>query len=127
MHKVRAFVVMKNINVGFRGSATGSAAYVSPYFFYSKAMSNIYINGVLDKTQYFDIENKLLMSTNHDYDIGLDRNASTSLNAYLHDLIVFNWTTFDNRVQKRMGKGIIMAPRVHLKQLVSFDHRLNNS
>jgi len=72
---------------------------------YTVAMTNIYIDGVLDVIQYWNNEYTELINTARDYEIGLDRNASSSLHGYLRDLFAFSGVCYDNGLQAQRMKG----------------------
>jgi len=73
---------------------------------YEKAMTNIYIDGAMDVIHYWtNYEKTELISTNRDYDIGLDRNASSSLHGYLRDLFIFNVVSWDDGLTMQSLKG----------------------
>jgi len=56
---------------------------------YNLQSLNIFINGTLDVEKQLNVDDAALMDTIHEHDIGLDRNKSSALHAYLRDLIVY--------------------------------------
>lgn len=69
-----------------------------------ESTTSIFINGKQEAQEVLNMEHKTLMSTNHKYDIGLDRNASKVLHAYIRELTVFSWPSKSDKIaEERIG------------------------
>ncbi|XP_028512491.1 uncharacterized protein LOC114574350 [Exaiptasia diaphana] len=72
---------------------------------YVERITTIFIDGKQEATNVLNMEHATLMPTNHQYDIGLDRNESKVLHAYIRELTVFAWPAIPTkRVLDRIGR-----------------------